>query len=64
MSDTANDFSKTSPVIKKSDFLNGNFSAADNKISGAKIPVQKVTFFFITGEVSLKSFAVSGLNLK
>ena len=63
MSDTANYLSKTSPVIRKSDFLNRNFSCADNKISGAKIPDQKVTFF-ISGEVLLKSFAVSRLNLK
>jgi len=51
--DTANDFRKISPVIKNSDFLKRNFSAADFIISGAKIPVQKVTFF-ITGEVLLK----------
>ena len=36
---------------------------SDFIISGAKIPVQKVTFL-ITEEVLLKSFAVSGLNLK
>lgn len=37
---------------------------SDFIIGGAKIPVQKVTFCLITGEVLLKSFAVSGLNLK